>query len=91
MNPPDQCASLEDYLRAHNHDLTGLSPSELESEAFWAAQIARRDPRRLIWRGPCEFVSVREWADERIQLAWARLAPPARAPRRSERVRSWLP
>ncbi len=58
----------------YHEDLADLSPAQLQYEAWWGGQLAARDPERFVWRG-LEYVTVREWADERVRIIHNLLQP----------------
>jgi hypothetical protein len=65
--PPEETLNLDEWRRARNLDLADLTPSELVNEIYAAGRIASVDPRKFVWRGIIH-ISVRQWADERIDM-----------------------
>jgi hypothetical protein len=73
---PNAANSEEECLQVYNLDLPELTPSELVGEMYRAARIVARYPRGIVWRGTIP-IPARQYADERINLCWALLRPPA--------------
>ncbi|MBN1461003.1 MAG: hypothetical protein JXA57_15840 [Armatimonadetes bacterium] len=92
LRVPNAAIGYEESLQVYNLDLPSLSPSELEEQIFLAQRIAAHDPAALVWRG-LDFVSARQWADERISRARELLAKPVgpapRKPARKHKARAW--
>lgn len=77
---PDQTVSEEERQRALNADLAGLSPAELFHEIWRASRVAARDPKAFVWVGPHEWLSAKEWANQRVSLAFKLLTGETRTP-----------
>lgn len=84
LRPPDETVDDQQWREARNEDVDELPVGQLSLELWRVGRIAARHPRDLVWR-ELYFVSVREWADERVALILERLA--GRAFERSARPR----
>ncbi len=93
LSLPHEAASFEGWLEVHHLDLPDKSESELVIELARIARLVARDPGRFVWIGPHEFVTVRQWAEERLarirQLLEAHTKPEPEAIEGLERWSAW--